>query len=540
MSTRETTYAAGIDVSTQSISAALIGAVEEGSEPSELVLSDAWRVSAPCADEAQRKSPAVWVELVRELIGRLKNAAPEAAQTCSIGISTTFPGLFAILGDGSTDPRLASLYDNTEDAGVCSGAFDDLLAQAEAETLNRMWPGNMAVGLVHLLRSGSLRLDAAAALVPPNTAFAYELLRSAHQAVEPGTLPSDLTQTVIGGLYDARTAEPLPPAVARLIETAVPGIQPERLRRLLPRAVPSWRNIVPCGALPALRAFLGLPKLAAVSIGAGDSPLGALALCADPDAVLNVRGSSDSPMLAIDLPRQRQGGRETVLHYPMPTAAAASDSPWCAVAPMLRSGKVWDWVRRLRFGEDGPDADRELERLAVAALKRRLSVGAAPLLFDTALGGERAPDWNSRATGTLAGLVESHGIGDVALAALEGMSVRLRACIELMESRYGVKPSKLILAGGPVRNALWNWVTAVVTGKRTFVTEFADASLLGAAMVGYAASYDGRELDQNISARLRSVSRIAAQHPHVAPRPVSAPDEELARMESDYARSVGP
>jgi hypothetical protein len=35
---------------------------------------------------------------------------------------------------------------------------------------------------------------------------------------------------------------------------------------------------------------------------------------------------------------------------------------------MLRSGKVWDWVRRLRFADDDPRADTELEKLATVAL----------------------------------------------------------------------------------------------------------------------------------------------------------------------------
>jgi sugar (pentulose or hexulose) kinase len=549
MSASKMRYSIGVDVSTQTISAALIGVMEEGSTPRELVISSAWRASRPCAGEVERKTPAVWVRLVRELVAELKRASPEAAQAGSRGISTTFPGVFAILRGGSCDPRFASLYDNTDDAGACSGEFHELLASAEAATLNRMWPGNMAIGLVRLVKSRGLRIEDAAALVPANTAFAYELLGSAGRPVEPGSLPSDLTEAIIGGLYDASTGEPVPGPVADLLEQAVPKMDSERVRRLLPRAVPSWRNVVPDGAVTGVRDLLGLPEVEAVSIGAGDSPLGVLALCPGPETVLNVRGSSDSPMITIDLPHAvgppihrrlaggaKEGRRETVLHYPVPTVTAAADSPWCAVAPMLRSGKVWDWVRRLRFPDDDPHADAELEEQAKAALKRRLTTGTAPLVFDTALGGERAPDWDSCATGSLTGLVEAHGIGDIALAALEGMSVRLRACIEVMELRYGVEPPNLLLAGGPVRNVLWNWVTGVFVGKNTFATEFSDASLLGAAMVGYAASYDGREPDDAISRRLRTLSEVSARHPLVSPKPVTAPDDELASFQEAYAR----
>ncbi len=285
--------------------------------------------------------------------------------------------------------------------------------------------------------------------------------------------------------------------------------------------------------------LLGLPKLRFVTIGAGDSPLGALALFSGSDTVLNIRGSSDSPMISVDTPRPRPTSRETVLHYPMPTIISPSDVPWCAVAPMLRSGRVWDWVRRLRFDTLDANADVELERLATEALKRRLRARAGslerrPLMFRTALGGERAPDWDPGATGTIEGLVESHGIGDVALAALEGMSRALHGCLLQMESRCGAKPARLLLAGGPARNRLWNWVTQVFTGKETVATAFSDASLLGAAMLGYGASYDGAEVDGAISHRLKLLSEMALCHPLISPAPVEAPDEELAAMERDY------
>lgn len=518
----------GIDLSTQTITAMLIGVAEQSGLPAELIISSAWTESRPCGDEIGRKSPAVWVELVRECIAGLCRKAREAQMAEAVGVSTTFPGCFAVLCDGSIDPRWASLYDNTNDAGMCSGELDDALGRAESETLSRMWPGNMAIGLARLIKSEGLRLDAAAGIVPPNTAFAHELLRSARGAPDPAGLVTDFTQAVIGGLYDSRTGAPVPPGVADLLTRAVPGFDADHLRGLLPTPVPSWRNTIPADALPAVRDLLGLPKLVSISIGAGDSPLGSLALLSGSDTVINVRGSSDSPMIVVDSPKPRTGPRETVLHYPLPTATCLGDSPWCVVAPMLRSGRVWDWVRRLRFPEGGPDADARLEALALEALRASGRDGDRPLrdgiAFDTALGGERAPLWDATATGALTGLVESHTIGDIALAALEGMSETLSGCIRLMEDRYQVRTEKMLLVGGPARNRLWNWITQVHTGKKTFATTFSDASLLGAALLGYGALYDGRETDAAVAKRLGSLSRFSSSHPLVAPVPVTAPE----------------
>lgn len=535
-----TRWSIGIDISTQTISAMLIGVMESGVAPAELLVTGAWMSSRPCGGDAERRTPATWVRLVRECLDDLRKTARETEMARAIGVSTTFPGVFLILRGGIVDPGLVSLYDNTDDAGLSGAAFEEAFALAETETVNRMWPGNMAIGLAHLIKSHGLRLEDVDAVVPPNTAFAHALLTAAGHQVSPRTLPSDLTQTTISGLYDSRTAEPLPPAVAKLMDVAAQDGGAEALRGLLSRAEPSWRNVVPAGALSAVRKLLGLPRLEAVSIGAGDSPLGSLALLAGEDTVINVRGSSDSPMLVVPSLKERCGARESVLHYPLPTARTAADSPWCVVAPMLRSGRVWDWVRGLRYPRGDGSADRELEALALEALKRRLrspkgSLERRPLLFDPALGGERAPGWDPRATGSIVGLIETHTLGDIALAALEGVSAALARCISLMEDRYSVHPDKLLLAGGPARNALWNWVTQVFTGKKTFATTFSDASLLGAAMMGYAASFDGHEDDDAIAERLFSLSRLASGHPLIDPVPVSPPDEECARLEQDYA-----
>lgn len=510
----------GIDISTQTITAMLIGVIEDNGAPAELVISSAWTESRSCKDEVSRKSPSVWVELVRECISGLKSKAREVEMAEAIGISTTFPGCFAVGRDGCIDPSFVSLYDNTEDSGIGSGEFEDALGEAEAETVNRMWPGNMALGLVALVKAG-MRLEQVRKIVPPNTAFSYELLKRPGSPADPTSLFSDFTETSISGLYDAHTGQPLPAGVRGLLSKILPKVSMDQLSGLLPTTAPSWRNVIPPEALPDVRELLGLPHLNAVSIGAGDSPLGTLALMGDRDMVINVRGSSDSPMIVVDAPEIRIGPRETVLHYPLPTATAMSDSPWCVVAPMLRSGRVWDWVRSLRFPEGEGDSDAKLEMLALESLRSGHSVGRPQ--FNTALGGERAPHWDSHATGVISGLLESHTIGDIALAALEGMSATLSDCIRLMEERYEVETRRLLLVGGPARNKLWNWITQERTGKTTFATTFSDASLLGAALLGYGAAYDSREPDVSVSRRLIALSKLASGHPLVAPVQVESP-----------------
>ena len=521
-------HALGVDISTQTITVALVRVIERDGEPDGIALEDDFRVSRPYPDEMARKAPSVWVEIVRECVQELYALAPETREARGIGISTTFPGIFAINRRGDINPDFVSLYDNTEDAGVCSGNYEQILARAEHDTLNRMWPGNMAVGLIHLVKDRKLSLKELGAVVPPNSAFAHALIKTAGCSIEPRGLFSDFTETVIGGLYDARTASPLPEGVRALFAQLTPEIELQSLAELLPEARSAWTNIVSRETGRAVRAFLELPALKAVSIGAGDSALGALALRPGPDEVLNVRGSSDTPVMVVGSTRRSCRAREVLLHYPMVTTSNMAEAEWCAAAPILRSGRVWDWVKRLRFPDTDPQADAELERLATAALRDREALRAAGrdegIRFATALGGERAPGWDSGATGAITGLLESHGIGNIALAALEGVSAALRDCIGLMEGRYGKSAARMLLAGGPARNSLWNWVTQEVSRKRTCATAFADASAVGAALLGYASSYADEENDSRTAQRLDHASRLCSQHPLIRPAPVRPPE----------------
>jgi molybdenum-dependent DNA-binding transcriptional regulator ModE len=70
---------------------------------------------------------------------------------------------------------------------------------------------------------------------------------------------------------------------------------------------------------------------------------------------------------------------------------------------------------------------------------------------------------------------------------------------ELMEQRYDRYPTRLVMVGGPAHNALWNWITQIFTGKVTFATTFSNASILGAAMIGYGSFYDKNESTASFS-----------------------------------------
>jgi len=93
---READYAAGIDISTQTVSAMLVGVREVEGKLSELLIVPGWVVSRPYGGPSERKDPLAWVRLARECLADLLAAVPEAGLVQGLRVSTTFPGAFPI------------------------------------------------------------------------------------------------------------------------------------------------------------------------------------------------------------------------------------------------------------------------------------------------------------------------------------------------------------------------------------------------------------------------------------------------------------
>ncbi len=361
----------GVDISTQAITAMLLGVMEENNAPLQLLISSELVASRTCSEKTARRDPSVWVELLCECIKELKMRSADVERVEAVGASTTFPGTFPILSNGNIVPDLVRLYDDADDAGILSGTYEELLGKVENATLNRVWPGCMLIGISSLVKCEKLDLSSLSAIVPPNTALAYQLLRMSSFDVSIRTLFSDFSQTAISCVYDARSFEPLPDECLELFNFIDSEIEWRKLKWLLPATRPSWRNIVPGEAMESVRKLSGLPNLKSISIGAGDSALGNLALSFNKTRIINVRGSSDTPIIIVNKLNKKECRRETLLHYPLPSMHTLNYSNWCAAAPMLRSGRVWDWVKALRYSPDDAHADCELEELAIKSAKAK-------------------------------------------------------------------------------------------------------------------------------------------------------------------------
>ena len=138
------------------------------------------------------------------------------------------------------------------------------------------------------------------------------------------------------------------------------------------------------------------------------------------------------------------------------------------------SGGALEWLRATLGIADFAAFDR----LAAA-----VPPGADGLLFLPALSGAMTPEWIARARGCFYGLTPSHGPGHLARAVLEGNAFGLQDVVLALKA-MNVATDRLRLLGGGARSDLWAQIRADVTGLPAERARHADASAVGAALLG--------------------------------------------------------
>jgi gluconokinase len=129
-------------------------------------------------------------------------------------------------------------------------------------------------------------------------------------------------------------------------------------------------------------------------------------------------------------------------------------------------GNLWAWLTRTL---------KEVDANGIAEAEP----AAHGLSFLPLLGGERAPGWNARARGAVAGLTFDTTPRDIVQAALEGVAFRFAAILELMpETREIVATGRALL-----ENEDWLQILADVLGLPVTASGVAEGSARGAAVV---------------------------------------------------------
>ncbi len=149
----------------------------------------------------------------------------------------------------------------------------------------------------------------------------------------------------------------------------------------------------------------------------------------------------------------------------------------------LIGGSVLEWIRKTMY----PHLDRGEAYATIAREAEEAGVGSRGLTLLPAFLPDVGPTRKLETRGTMLGLTLFTTRGDCSRAALEGLSFQLRAALASLHKQVGRSISGLRVVGGGSRNMLWNRIRADVTGLPITTNACSEATILGAAMLGYVA-----------------------------------------------------
>ncbi len=256
------------------------------------------------------------------------------------------------------------------------------------------------------------------------------------------------------GLFDIRRRE----WYAESLELA--GVHPSQLSEPVPST--HWESVLVDGW-----ERLGLPHGMPFVIGGSDGCLANLGTgTVRPGATALTIGTSGAVRMAVAKPEYDP--QERIFSYIL------TEELYICGGATNNGGNVIQWYADLVSGD--------LEHLLAEA--DTVAPGCDGLVFLPYLLGERAPIWNADAKGVFFGVRSIHKRGHFMRAVLEGVSYSLRQVGASLEETIG--PIEQIYAsGGFTRNKSWLQLIADVFLKKVCVTAQADASAIGAAMMGW-------------------------------------------------------
>jgi gluconokinase len=234
---------------------------------------------------------------------------------------------------------------------------------------------------------------------------------------------------------------------------------------------------------PFYRSSLGLPEGLPFIIGSSDGCLANLGSRAmRPGETTLTIGTSGAVRMTAAAPEYDP--RERIFNYIL------TDKLYISGGATNNGGGVVQWYIEQFLGKKGADP-KVLSDLVAAA--DTVAPGSDGLVFLPYLQGERAPIWNADAKGVFFGIRSGHGQHHFMRAVLEGITYSLFQVGASLEETIG--PIEHIYAsGGFTHSKIWLQLVADVFLKKVYVTNVADASAIGAAIMGYYALGITRDL----------------------------------------------
>ncbi len=156
---------------------------------------------------------------------------------------------------------------------------------------------------------------------------------------------------------------------------------------------------------------------------------------------------------------------------------------WFAGGAINNGGLTLQWVREKFYSDIVGDKGyaRMMEDAAA------ITPGAEGVMMLPYFTGERSPYWDPDATAIISGLGLQHTRGHIARAAMEGVAYCLANIWEVLHGAFTNNGKPVFLTGGINRNPIWAGIVADVLGVPMITVDAADASAIGAAMLGHLA-----------------------------------------------------
>jgi sugar (pentulose or hexulose) kinase len=149
------------------------------------------------------------------------------------------------------------------------------------------------------------------------------------------------------------------------------------------------------------------------------------------------------------------------------------------------------WLRRLI----GPDVELDQLNHDAAALPP----GAEGLIVLDHFQGNRTPHTDALSRGALVGVSLSHGRAHIFRAMIEGICFGTRSILDTMETT-GFRVNEMVVGGGATRSPLWLQIHADTANMPVKVTKFADAPVLGSAILAAVGAGVYPNIDAGIAA----------------------------------------
>jgi xylulokinase len=215
----------------------------------------------------------------------------------------------------------------------------------------------------------------------------------------------------------------------------------------------------------------GLIQGTPVVAGGQDATVAPLAVgVLEPGQSFYMRGTTDLLSICSD---------RAAYHPGLYTTAAVLPDLYmsCDMQQVVAAGGSYRWLAGVLMCEAGPAQFEAMNALAGSA-----PPGANGLLFLPYLLMSTAPDPELNRAGSFFGLNTSTTRGDLCRAVMEGTAYAAREAAGRMADS-GARVTELRATGGPTQSALWNQITADVTGLPMLLPEASAGAAYGAALL---------------------------------------------------------